>query len=66
MEEHRAEHRVLVHRTGEVTVESDLCTAGSLDPVERLNSARRRYQAHADATEYRYNVFTGATGNPAA
>ena len=49
MEEHRADHRVLVHRTGEVTVESDLCTAGSLDPVERLNSARRQYQAHADA-----------------
>ena len=24
------------------------------------------YRAHADATEYRYNVFTGATGNPAA
>ncbi len=23
-------------------------------------------QAHADATEYRYNVFNGATGNPAA
>ena len=25
-----------------------------------------RYQAHAGATEYRYNVFTGATENPAA
>ena len=24
------------------------------------------YQAHADAAEYRYNVFTGATENPAA
>ena len=24
------------------------------------------YQAHADATEYRHNVFTSPTGNPAA
>ena len=24
------------------------------------------YQAHANATVYHFNVFTGATGNPAA
>ena len=37
---------MLVHRTGEVTVEGDAC---SLDPVERLSAARQQYQAHADA-----------------
>ena len=33
---------------------------------DRIAATVAWYQAHADATEYRYNVFTGATGNPAA